>query len=342
MEAKLNIANILKDKPQGTKLYDLLYNVYVELDTISTTDTEIVVWCTNETDNNTTCHRGYSEFGTVRGCPDGLRILLPSKEMSDWRKFAWKKGDVLVSNDYGTEVIFYDWYDDTYTNFYGKHYLNSEDKNNIKYNDTFLCTTDRYSLEDKDAAQTYINAIEKRLEGKLNLETLEIKKQPEFKDGDILYVKTKKLGSEYIIINKLSKEAKTAFYIAYNLSSKKIFWNLIYFVCCDKEISILRQATDYEKSQLFDALAKEGKAWNAKKKQIVDLKPKWWTPKPFDKVLVRDGKDEIWEPAFFFRNRPELNVYKYQTVGGKLRVYCIPYNEETAELIGTTNNWKGC
>ena len=136
------------------------------------------------------------------------------------------------------------------------------------------------------------------------------KKQSEFKDGDILYVKTKKLGSEYIIINKLSEEAKTVFYVAYNLSSKKIFWNLIYFVCCDKEISILRQATDYEKFQLFDALAKKNKAWDSEKKQIVDLKSKWITLKPFDKVLVRNGKDEIWEPAFFFRNRPELNVYK--------------------------------
>lgn len=42
----------------------------------------------------------------------------------------------------------------------------------------------------------------------------------------------------------------------------------------------------------------------------------------------------------FFRNRPELNVYKYQTVGGKLRVYCIPFNEETAKLIGTSDDWE--
>lgn len=90
MEIKINIAAILKDKPQGTKLYDWLHNIDVELDTISTTDTETVVWCTNETNNNTTCHRGYSEFGTERGYPDGLQILFPSKEMRDWSKFAWK------------------------------------------------------------------------------------------------------------------------------------------------------------------------------------------------------------------------------------------------------------
>ena len=193
MENKINIEEILKDKPQGTKLYDWLYNIDVELDTISTTDTETVVWCTNETDNNTTCHRGYSGFGTVRGCNDGLQILLPSKEMRDWRKFSWKKGDVLVSNDGGTEVIFDKWYDNTYTNFYCKHYLDSEDENNIKYYEAFLCTTERYSLEDKDAAQTYINTIEERLGGKLNRETLEIEKaQPEFKDAEECWTEMQK------------------------------------------------------------------------------------------------------------------------------------------------------
>ena len=34
METKINIAAILKDKPQGTKLYDWLHNIDVELDTI--------------------------------------------------------------------------------------------------------------------------------------------------------------------------------------------------------------------------------------------------------------------------------------------------------------------
>ena len=105
METKINVAEIINDKPQGTKLYDLLYNIDVELDTIGITDTETVVWCTNETDNNTTCHRGYSKFGTVRECPDGLQILLPSKDMRDWSKFSWKKGDVLVSRGGTVEVI---------------------------------------------------------------------------------------------------------------------------------------------------------------------------------------------------------------------------------------------
>ena len=342
MEKELNIAAILKDKPQGTKLYDLLYNVDVELDTISTTDTETVVWCTNETDNNTTCHRGYSEFGTIRGCPDGLQILLPSKEMRDWRKFDWKNGDVLVSNDGNSRIIFKGFSKDDYTIFEGKHWISVSKKRYISRLD--MQNTQYYHIEDdKDAVQTYINTIEERLGGKLNLETLEIEKQPKFKDGDILYVKTK-LGSEYIMINKLSEEVKTAFYVACNLSSKKIFWNRINSVCRDEEIGILRQVTDYEKSQLFDALAKKNKAWDAGKKQIVDLKQKVDELKPFDKVLVRDYLEDKWMPNFFSRY-DGTSEYKYGCIAGNSdnvvsSKYCIPYNEETAHLLGTTDEWK--
>lgn len=185
METKINIAEILKDKPQGTKLYDLLYNVDVELDTISNTDTETVVWCTNKTDNNTTCHRGYSEFGTVRGRPDGLQILLPSKGMRDWSKFAWKTGDILVSNDGKSQIIFSRWETDDYTRFYGKHYLNNESKDKALYYKVLIGATEMYSLE--YSTETYISAIEEKLGGKLNLKTLEVEKtQLEFKDGDIV------------------------------------------------------------------------------------------------------------------------------------------------------------
>lgn len=318
MEEKLNIANILKDKPLGTKLYaDAFGELSLECVNLNS------IYVKTKTFN---CCSFYSDGKFNR---NGEPILFPSKEMDDWSKFAWKKGDVLVSNDYGTEVIFYDWYDDTYTNFHGRHYLNSEDKNNIKYNDTILCTTRRYSLEDKDAAQTYINTIEERLGGKLNRKTLEVENtQPEFKDGDIVVY-----GKSVAICRKICKH--TLFpYVSIDETYRLLF-NDNPNVSPDE----CRFATEAEKQQLFSALAKEGKVWNANKKQIVDLKPKIEL-KPFDKVLVRDGNDEIWEPAFFFRNRPELNVYKYQTVGGKLRVYCIPFNEETVKLIGTSNDWE--
>lgn len=334
MEKEINVAEILKDKPKGTKLYDLLYNVDVELDKISTTDTETVVLCTNETDNNTTCHRSYSEFGTVRGCPDGLQILLPSKEMRDWSKFSWKKGDVLVSKDYGTEVIFDKWYDDTYTSFYGKHYLNSEDKNNIKYNNAFLCTTARYSLEDRDAAQTYINAIEERLGGKLNRKTLEIEKKPEFKDGDIITI-TPQIGNNLIFIFRAEDVEK--YYCHAFLDGNIAIVNDDGY--CKKDFCTARPSTEEEKLQLFDALAKKGKVWYSKKKQIVDLKLKWMTLKPFDKVITRNAGDDIWTANIFSHVDQYGEYVTIGCVGGY--PYCLPYNEETAKLIGTTNNWEG-
>ena len=324
MEKEINVAEILKDKPKGTKLYDLLYNVDVELDKISTTDTETVIWCTNETDNNTTCHRGYSEFGTVRGCPDGLQILLPSKEMRDWRKFDWKKGDVLVSNDSDSHIIFNGFSKDDYTIFEGKHWISVSKKRHISCLDTQ--NTQNYHIEDnKEVAQNYINTIEERFGGKLNLETLEVEKhQPEFKDGDIVVY-----GKSVAICRRIYKNT-IYFYVSIDETFGLLFDD-------NRVAEWYRFATDEEKQQLFDALAKENKAWDSVKKQIVDLNTKW-TPKPFDKVVTRVDDDDIWTANIF----SHIDQYgEYNTIGcvGGYP-YCIPYNEETAKLIGTTKEWK--
>lgn len=335
MEIKINIAAILKDKPQGTKLYDWLHNIDVELDTISTTDTETVVWCTNETNNNTTCHRGYSEFGTERGYPDGLQILFPSKEMRDWSKFAWKKGDVLVSKHGTKEVIFDGFDDDYYVTFKGKHALETiEGESEYKgesddgYNYFY---TENYYLESEDAAQTYINTLEKILGGKLNRETLEIEKQIEFKDGDIVALVVRKCT--HIAIFQSRQEAYIGFHAVLCQNDELLLEEPFREDVGDIE---LRLATDSEKQQLFDALEKEGKAWDAEKKAIVDLKPKVEL-KPFDKVLVRDFGSQAWQVSLFGYKDSDF----YYCCNGCGWNQCIPYNEETAHLLGTTGEWKG-
>ena len=339
MEIKINIAAILKDKPQGTKLYDWLHNIDVELDTISTTDTETVVWCTNETNNNTTCHRGYSEFGTERGYPDGLQILFPSKEMRDWSKFAWKKGDVLVSKHGTKEVIFDGFDDDYYVTFKGKHALETiEGESEYKgesddgYNYFY---TENYYLESEDAAQTYINTLEKILGGKLNRETLEIEKQTEFKDGDIAFADYGNRQNVFVVSDKTDLSEGYSSFISLDLSSLTLSMGcrISFF---KKDLCKLRLATEEEKKQFFSALEKEGKRWDIEKKQIVDLKLKW-TPKPFNKVVVRCGKADKWSIDFF--------SYKvsngYICTGDAWFGYCLPYNEETAHLLGTTDDWEG-
>lgn len=339
MEIKINIAAILKDKPQGTKLYDWLHNIDVELDTISTTDTETVVWCTNETNNNTTCHRGYSEFGTERGYPDGLQILFPSKEMRDWSKFAWKKGDVLVSKHGTKEVIFDGFDDDYYVTFKGKHALETiEGESEYKgesddgYNYFY---TENYYLESEDAAQTYINTLEKILGGKLNRETLEIEKQTEFKDGDIAFADYGNRQNVFVVSDKTDLSEGYSSFISLDLSSLTLSMGcrISFF---KKDLCKLRLATEEEKKQFFSALEKEGKRWDSDKKAIVDLKPKVEL-KPFDKVLVRDFGSQAWQVSLFGYKDSDF----YYCCNGCFWNQCIPYNEETAHLLGTTGEWKG-
>lgn len=97
----------------------------------------------------------------------------------------------------------------------------------------------------------------------------------------------------------------------------------------------LRPATDSEKQQLFDALAKENKAWDSDKKAIVDLKPKVEL-KPFDKVLIRDFGSQAWQVSFFGYKDSD----SYYCCNGCSWNQCIPYigNES---LLGTTKDVEG-
>lgn len=333
MEAKINIAEILKDKPQGTKLHDLLRNIDVELDKVHTTDVGTYIECTSTNEVGSTLMFNYSELGTETCWLDGLQILLPSKEMRDWSKFAWKKGDILVRNDGKTHVIFNRWYDDNYISFYGKYYLNNKNKDKVFYHKLSVCTTENCSLEDKDSAKVYINSIEEILCGKLNLETLKIEKtQPEFKDGDVVFVRCERYC--FIEIFNYLKNDGLNDYASLNTTIQKIDIGGKYKIFKD-EIVEIRLATDSEKKQLFEALAKEGKAWDAKRKAIVDLKPNVEL-KPFDKVLVRNDKKDQWS----------ANIFSYQVrdmfhcLGEGYWRYCITY-EGNESLLGTNKDVEG-
>lgn len=337
METKINIAAILKDKPQGTKLYDWLHNIDVELDTISTTDIETVVWCTNETNNNTTCHRGYSEFGTERGYPDGLQILFPSKEMRDWAKFSWKKGDVLANGE-GDYCVFKEFAHSSYQTV--KAVFVKRNKESI-HSDSCLLDTKDWHKASHSCTATYINTIEKELSGKLNMETLEIEKaQPVFKDGDIVFMKGIKCvyyaNCIFILKSEYKDGDERAFYYAfYNTDDK---FTIAEYGNTRVHYS-LRPATDSEKQQLFDALAKKNKRWDSEKKQIVDLKPKFDELKPFDNVLVRHQKTEEWRANIFSHTDKTDEYLDYVCVNGRWE-FCIPY-EGNESLLGTTKDVEG-
>lgn len=334
METKINIAEILKDKPQGTKLYDLLRNIDVELDKVHTTDVGTYIECTSTNEVGSTLMFDYSKLGTEKCWLDGLQILLPSKGMRDWEKFSWKRGDVLIS-DCGFVCIFKEWASDDYTKFNGC-YSNSRDG----YEDVLNAETAKFDKLDNNTAYGYIREIENRCGGKLNLETLEVEKtQPEFKIGDILFVKYNNRNIIFILSNINGK-----FYNhRVRLDSNKVIINYSDSHFQNEGIEFIRYATEEEKKQLFSALEKKGKTWDAEKKQIVDLKPKCEL-KPFDRCIwkIRNCEGSIWKASFVsYVDEYGATPMDMSIDEDLVNLIILPYNDQTKLLVGTTDEWEG-
>lgn len=62
------------------------------------------------------------------------------------------------------------------------------------------------------------------------------------------------------------------------------------------------------------------------------------TLKPYDKVLVRDNYLVCWRCAFYSHKweKEGSNTDRYATTSNSY-TYCIPYNDETKHLVGTTD-----
>lgn len=58
------------------------------------------------------------------------------------------------------------------------------------------------------------------------------------------------------------------------------------------------------------------------------------TLKPFDRVLVRDYSDDVWNCSIL-SHRQQRGIYSYACINGANWRYCIPYNDDTKHLVGT-------
>lgn len=327
METKINVAKILKDKPKGTKLYSSACGK-CEL---------------KEADDKSFKVSFYSsKFGFMNGgedtfdkngnlYDDGECVVFPSKEMRDWSKFAWKRGDVLIS-DCGFVCIFKEWASDDYTRFNGCYFDGMPN-----------AETAKYSKLDNNTAYGYIREIENRCGGKLNLETLKIEKQTEFKDGDVVVTDAvpSLCYSKCIFILKgdlnTGKSCANS-YIFYNINNNDFCFDVLDTEIRDRNIHL---ATEEEKQHLFDALAKKGKTWDAKKKMIVDLKPKYEF-KPMDLCLMKyigQYNNRGWELCQYAYTEHRVSSSGeqrdfYHSVGGEIYAECIPY-KGNEHLLGT-------
>lgn len=326
MEQKnFDIYEILNGVPVGTKLYTPMCGNVGFAYLATNKEAGEAIWTTDKNGEYT-----YNKNG--RWMEGGEVMLFPSDKMRDWSKFAWKKGDVLITEDGNAHIIFEKFTDDTYTIFAGKYYYCKNCKKGYTYlRECDNAIAEEFTLETEDAAKTYIGFIEKRLGGKLNRETLEVeepKKKPAFEIGKLYVFNEEDEDGELTIIGKLigknESEDTLTFGNQYEIENEKFVTDQAF----DLRISVhdeLREATEGEAITFQEACT----LWEKSKEQPCF--------KTFDKVLVRSRKKSNWIPALFVRDRGENYASRYTALPihsgiGADFAQCIPYegNENIA------------
>lgn len=161
---------------------------------------------------------------------------------------------------------------------------------------------------------------------------LEIPEYMAFKDGDVIVYDNVK-NVFFIIGSKCSMtDENPHYYVKYEkgyltFGEEDSFCRLKYS----------RLATESEKQKLIDAL-KASKAPKAKEylKRFFGIEQKQeYEFKPFDKVIGRDDYSEWFVDMFSHIDNDGL----YACIGSVWK-YCLPYNEQTAHLLGTEKDYK--
>ena len=132
--------------------------------------------------------------------------------------------------------------------------------------------------------------------------------EPEFKDGDITCANTKESRGIHILkaIDGFYHHYYCALYEGENTSN-----SVVYDHCFNRADAIksLRHATEEEKQMLFDAMAKDGKRWNAEAKQVEDIEPKRWRAKKNEQYYTLNDYFEVCESE---ENNDHIDERRYK------------------------------
>ena len=192
------------------------------------------------------------------------------------------------------------------------------------------------------AEQGYENAVEcidwLEKQDKMHLWTIQ-----DAKDGDVLCCKS----GWTCIFKAVDNHTNTFSSYCFMDSDKNFFSNGSEGHTLDKEFinaynGLIHPATKEQCDTFMKVMNDAGYKWDAEKKELKKLvlkklvKPKFdpKTLKPFDKVICKNGLD-IW-CCDFFSSYIENYVCKNVCVS-RSYLYCIPYNDETKHLVGTTD-----
>lgn len=360
MESKeINIANILRHEPAGTRLYSPVCGA-LEFTSVSGD----VIWCM-EAGSSLTPHRiSFNSCGQLINYGewqfDGECLLFPMKELRDWDVYRWREGDVLESKD-GCNAVVFDKFTRSDRSRFAAHFVieNAYTKGrNYLHCVEELSTKDFFNRHDCELGRDIIKQIAEHFNAPVCRYTYML--HPRFKKGDFVVMEVSYNNSldvhKYVCVFNHYDLQKNIIYCCASLNTGEsdtpdidVSHKLYDSLCYVKNIS-LRFANGDEKTMLVNALLGMGKRWDEKSMEIVDGKTKESKAEkekktckfePFDKVLVRNSDYECWWPDFFSYYEPNISVgYHYGVVSGsKDSIHfrqCIPYNDKTKHLVGTT------
>lgn len=174
---------------------------------------------------------------------------------------------------------------------------------------------------------------------------LEIPEYMTFKDGDIATLGWKYDDGEFCewitILKSVEADEINLFtedYVTFCLKCDEENYFPIYFDCTSDSAKWIRKPTKQEKQTLIDALkaSKEPEAKYCLKMLSIEVKPEYEF-KPKDWALFRFRE---WTLCQFSHISHQGEKIYYINTGGNGSTECLPYNDQTKHLLGTTDNWE--
>lgn len=313
----MNVAEILKYCPKGTKLYSTVHGEVVLRNVCIDKEYPIITDACYATIVSFTKEGCY-----VKSCPDSECVLFPSKDQRDWKKFKLpvKDGDIMMTIDKRAFItngkIDNDGCPCAYCGINSYHDF------------TIGTTTDGWT------ASFYIPVSEeakKELFDKMaeagyrwNADTLELEKiEPKFKEGDVI-INSK--GYLFLVSAIKDVDSIVVSAVLYTKGALNTYHNPV-VMCYTTEVTL---ASIKDKNRFYSALVREGYKYNKWQHKLIKQEFK-----PFDKVLVRGNDTEFWK-ADIYLGYMKNNSCPYRCTKANYG-RCIPY-EGNEYLLDTANS----
>lgn len=314
----MNIAEILKYCPKGTKLYSTVVGE-VTLDKIDKDEKySIIVHTCDYTKTSFTEEGRYVEY------PTSECVIFPSKDQRDWKKFRLpvKRGDIMMSSTTKRAFIASGGTINGHPEYICG--INAFDAFQIvgDHGDSTIWTSDFCIPASEEAKEELFDEMTEA-GYKWNADTLELEKiEPMFKEGDIVIDR----NGDIILVSKAKGSKIISNAVLYTDGSFTIYDDAITYFNSD-----IRLASITERNKFYSSLVRKGYKYD--KEQHLLIKQEF---KPFDKVLIRDKDTEPWKADIYLGYDEEDKCYRYKCTRMNYR-FCIPY-EGNEYLLGTTDS----